>query len=134
MPAIKPRLVLAGWSYLVSTFLVVVGAIGMFTEQIGPLPTNRLHALGLNLGVGLVGFGFARFGREDVFVLLAGIGMIAVACLGFLPATQPWLYSTLHMDTFESVFELASGVVSLVLWAALHKQFTATAPGAAPTA
>jgi hypothetical protein len=111
------RRLLAIWCWLVSGFLIAVGAIGMFTEQIGPLPTNRLHALGLNLGVGLVGFGFARFGREDLFVLFAGIGMVALATLGFLPATQPWLYSTLHMDTAESVFELASGVVSLGLWA-----------------
>ncbi|HUJ63884.1 MAG TPA: hypothetical protein VLX92_35530 [Kofleriaceae bacterium] len=108
--------VLAWWSWAVSGFLVAVGAIGLFTDKIGPLPTNRVHALGLNLGVGLVGFGFARFGREDVFVLLAGIGMIALAVLGFVPATQGAIYHALHMDTAESVFELASGAVSLVLW------------------
>ena len=111
------RRVLAWWSWAVSGFLVAVGAIGLFTEHVGPLPTNRVHALGTNLGVGLVGFGFARFGREDLFVLLAGIGMLAMAALGFWPATQSWLYTTLHMDTNESIFELVSGVISLVIWA-----------------
>src|SRR5436309_2354275 len=119
------RRVLQGWSWAVSGFLVIVGAIGLFTDQIGPLPTNRLHALGLNLGVGLIGFGFARFSREDIFVLLAGIGMIVLAALGFLPATQDYLYSHLHMDTAESIFELVSGVVSLALWVTCRKDFAA---------
>ncbi len=117
------RRVLAWWSWAVSGFLIVVGAIGLFTEHIGPLPTNRVHALGTNLGVGLVGFAFARFEREDLFVLLAGIGMIAMAALGFLPATQGWLYTTLHMDTAESVFELVSGAVSLAIWATCRKAY-----------
>jgi hypothetical protein len=110
------------WAWLVSGFLVIVGAIGLFTEKIGPLPTNRIHALGLNLGAGLVGFGFARFGAEKLFVFLVGIGMIVVSLLGFLPATQTWWYQTLHMDTAESVFELAGGLVSLGLWAAARKK------------
>jgi hypothetical protein len=101
---------------VVSGFLVIVGMIGMFTENIGPLPTNRVHALGTNLAVGLVGFGFARFDAEDVFVLIAGIGMLVLAVLGFVPATQPWLYETLHMNLAESVFEAVSGVISLALW------------------
>ena len=114
--------VLAWWCWAVSAFLIVVGMIGLFTEQIGPLPTNRIHALGLNLGVGLVGFGFARFGAEALFVLLAGIGMIVMATLGFLPPTQEWLYRTLHMNTTESVFELVSGVVSIALWVTLRRR------------
>jgi hypothetical protein len=109
------------WSWAVSAFLVAVGAIGLFTEHIGPLPTNRIHALGTNLGAGLVGFGFARFGREDLFVLLAGLGMLALAALGFLPATQSWLYTTLNMDRAESIFQLVSGAISLVLWASCRR-------------
>jgi hypothetical protein len=100
----------------VSTFLVVGGAIGLFTDDIGPLPTNRIHAVGLNLGVGLLGFGFARFGAEALFVLVSGIGMIALAIVGFLPATSTWLYTTLHMNRFESVFELVAGIISLALY------------------
>ena len=100
-----------------SAFLILVGIVGLFTENIGPLPTNRLHALGLNLGVGLVGFGFARFSEERMFVLLVGIGMLALALLGFIPATQAILYAKLHMNMAESVLELAGGVVSLALWA-----------------
>ena len=115
----SPKL-LAWWCYAVSTFLILVGMIGLFTEQIGPLPTNRIHALGLNLGVGLLGFGFARFGAEALFVLLSGLGMIVMATLGFLPPTQDWLYRTLHMNTAESVFELISGVVSIALWMMLR--------------
>lgn len=111
------RRVLAWWSWAVSGFLVAVGAIGLFTEHIGPLPTNRVHAMGTNLGAGLVGFAFARFGREDLFALIVGIGMLALAALGFWPTTQTWLYTTMHMDRTESIFELVSGVISLVLWA-----------------
>jgi hypothetical protein len=96
--------------------LLLVGIAGLFTEKIGPLPTNRLHALGLNLGVGLLGFGFVRFSAERTFVLLVGIGMIALACLGFLPATQGFLYGKLNMNTAESIFELAGGLISLALW------------------
>ena len=104
------------WAWTVAAFLVVGGAIGLFTDDIGPLPTNRIHAVGLNLGVGLLGFGFARFGAEALFVLLSGLGMIALAIVGFLPATSTWLYSTLHMNRFESVFELVAGVISLGLY------------------
>ena len=108
---------MAWWCWAVCSFLLLVGIAGLFTEKIGPLPTNHIHALGLNLGVGLLGFGFARFSEERLFVLLVGIGMIVLACLGFLPATQTFLYTKLNMNTAESVFELAGGVVSLVLWA-----------------
>jgi hypothetical protein len=104
------------WAIAVSAFLVVGGAIGLFTDDIGPLPTNRIHALGLNLGVGLLGFGFARFGAEALFVLLSGLGMITLAMIGFLPATSTWLYTTLHMNRIESWFELIAGVVSLALY------------------
>ena len=104
------------WGVIVSGFLVLVGMIGLFTEKIGPLPTNRVHAMGTNLVPGLIGFAFARFDAEDLFVLLVGIGMLVLAVLGFLPQTQGWLYTTLHMDTAESVFEAVSGVISLALW------------------
>ncbi|HSN29140.1 MAG TPA: hypothetical protein VLT45_22785 [Kofleriaceae bacterium] len=115
-PTLAQRQV-AWWCWGVSAFLILVGVVGLFTENIGPMPTNRLHAVGLNLGVGLVGFGFARFSEERAFVLLAGIGMLALAVLGFIPATQAVLYPRLHMNMAESVLELAGGVVSLALWA-----------------
>ena len=104
------------WALAVSAFLVIGGAIGLFTDDIGPLPTNRIHAVGLNLGVGLLGFGFARFGAEALFVLISGIGMVVLATLGFLPATSTWLYTTLHMNRFESWFELIAGVISLAIY------------------
>jgi hypothetical protein len=104
------------WALAVSAFLVIGGAIGLFTDDIGPLPTNRIHAVGLNLGVGLLGFGFARFGAEALFVLISGIGMVALATLGFLPTTSTRLYTTLHMNRFESWFELIAGVVSLAIY------------------
>jgi hypothetical protein len=104
------------WALAVSAFLVLGGAIGLFTDDIGPLPTNRIHAVGLNLGVGLLGFGFARFGAEALFVLISGIGMVVLATLGFLPMTSTWLYTTLHMNRFESWFELIAGVVSLAIY------------------
>jgi len=115
-PVASPRQLVTWWAWIVSGFLVIVGMIGMFTENIGPLPTNRVHALGTNLAVGLVGFAFARFDAEELFVLLVGIGMLVLAVLGFLPATQPWLYETMHMDIAESTFEAISGVVSVTLW------------------
>ena len=121
---------LQGWAWAVSGFLVIVGAIGLFTQKIGPLPTNRLHALGQNLGAGLVGFAFARFGREDIFVLLAGIGMIVLAVLGFLPATSGWLYRELNMDFAESVIEAVGGVISLVLWLTCRKHGSSSSPAA----
>ena len=119
---------LAWWCWAVSGFLVLGGAIGLFTEDIGPLPTNRIHAIALNLGVGLVGFAFARFGAEALFVLISGIGMIVLAMLGFLPATQTWLYTTLHMNRLESVFELVAGIVSLTLWVTLRPRASLEQP------
>jgi hypothetical protein len=112
-----PQRLVAWWCWAVSGFLVLVGIAGLFTEKIGPLPTNHIHALGLNLGVGLLGFGFVRFREERMFVLLVGIGMLVLAFLGFLPATQTYLYTKLNMNTAESVFELVGGIISLVLWA-----------------
>ena len=77
--------------------------IGMFTDDIGPLPTNRIHAVGLNLGVGLLGFGFARFGAEALFTLVSGLGMVGLAILGFLPLTSKLLYTRLHMNLGEEM-------------------------------
>lgn len=119
------------WAWAVATFLVVVGAIGMFTDDIGPLPTNRIHAVGLNLGVGLLGFGFARFGAEALFTLVSGLGMVGLAILGFLPMTSPWLYTRLHMNRVESWFELIAGLISLALY--LAARTSANAGGGART-
>lgn len=113
----SPQRLVAWWCWGVSGFLIVFGSVGLFTEKIGPLPTNRLHALGMNLGVGLAGFAFARFSAERIFVLLAGIAMLVIALLGFVPATQHWLYATLNMNRTESMFELVGGIISLILWA-----------------
>jgi hypothetical protein len=132
---VVPLKLIDWWALLVSTFLVIGGAIGLFTDDIGPLPTNRIHAVGLNLGVGLLGFGFARFGAEALFTLLSGIGMITLAVIGFLPATSNWLYTTLHMNRFESWFELIAGVISLALYftARVHAADAArTAPAQPP--
>ena len=112
----SPKQLVTWWGWAVSGFLVLVGMIGLFTTKIGPLPTNRVHALGTNLAAGLVGFGFARFGRVDIFVLVAGIGMLVLAVLGFLPQTQPWLYDTMAMNLAESTFQAISGVISIALW------------------
>jgi hypothetical protein len=119
---------LVWWCWAVSGFLVIGGAIGLFTDDIGPLPTNRIHAVGLNLGVGLVGFAFARFGAEPLFVLLSGIGMLVLATLGFLPASHEWLYGTLHMNRLESVFELVAGAISLALWVSLRPKASLEQP------
>ncbi len=115
------------WAWAVATFLVVVGAIGLFTNDIGPLPTNRIHAVGLNLGVGLLGFGFARFGEEALFTLVSGLGMVGLAVLGFLPMTSPWLYTRLHMNRVESWFELIAGLISLALYLAARASANAGA-------
>jgi len=125
--SVSPKL-LVWWCWSVCAFLVLGGAIGLFTDDIGPLPTNRIHAVGLNLGVGLLGFGFARFGAEALFVLISGVGMVVLATLGFLPATHTWLYTTLHMNRLESVFELVAGTISLVLWVALRPRASLEQP------
>lgn len=125
------------WAWAVATFLVVVGAIGVFTDDIGPLPTNRIHAVGLNLGVGLLGFGFARFGAEALFTLVSGLGMVGLAILGFLPLTSNVLYTRLHMNRVESWFELIAGLLSLALYFAARSSANAgdvarTAPAQPP--
>ena len=125
--SVSPKL-LVWWCWSVCAFLVLGGAIGLFTDDIGPLPTNRIHAVGLNLGVGLLGFGFARFGAEALFVVISGVGMVVLATLGFLPATHTWLYTTLHMNRLESVFELVAGTISLVLWVALRPRASLEQP------
>ncbi|HEY0255758.1 MAG TPA: hypothetical protein VGC41_29720 [Kofleriaceae bacterium] len=118
-----PAKLIVWWAWAVSAFLVVVGAIGLFTDGIGPLPTNLVHAP-INLGVGLLGFGFARFGAEALFVLVSGLGMIALAVLGFVPASSAWIYTTLNSNRFESVFELVAGLISLALYFGARAQST----------
>ncbi len=114
------NVVLIAWAWAVSGVLILFGVIGLFSHNIGPLPTNHLHALVLDLGVGFGGFAFARFGAEQTFVLISGIGMIAIAALGFAPATRDWLYTTFNLSELSSWGQLATGIVSLALWTALH--------------
>ncbi|MEO8706493.1 MAG: alpha/beta hydrolase [Kofleriaceae bacterium] len=112
--------VLAGWAWVVCAGLIALGAVGLFTESIGPLGTNRLHALILNLGVGFAGYAFARFHIEQVFVLVGATVGIGLGILGFLPATQPWLYTTFNLDAWSSWSELVVGIVCLVMWLVLR--------------
>lgn len=114
--AVSRHKILITWCWIVCVSLIAIGAIGLFSEKIGPLPTNRIHALALNLGLGFVGFAFMRFGEEKRFVLYAGVAMVALAVLGFLPATQPWLYTTFNLETESSYIELVSGLISLGTW------------------
>ena len=112
--------ILAGWSWTVCAGLVLLGLIGLFTEQLGPVHTNQAHALALNLSVGLFGFAFARFALEPLFVLASGIGMVVVSVVGFMPSTQDWWYKTFNLNATSSWVELASGIISLVLWVAFR--------------
>jgi len=108
--------ILAGWSWTVCAALVVLGLIGLFTEELGFVRTNAAHALALNLGVGLLGFSFARFALEHVFVLVSGIGMIVFGAIGFYPPAQDWLAETFNLTTVSSTVELVTGVLSLLIW------------------
>ena len=114
--------VLKGWCWTVCIALIAIGAIGTFTDHIGPLPTNRIHALALNLGLGFVGFAFVRFGAERIFVLYSGIAMAVLGVLGFIPSVRPWLYETFNLETASSYIELSAGVISLVVWAAARSE------------
>ena len=94
----------------------MLGLIGLFTEELGFVRTNAAHALALNLGVGLLGFSFARFALEHVFVLVSGIGMIVFGAIGFYPPAQDWLAETFNLTTVSSTVELVTGVLSLLIW------------------
>ena len=55
---------------LILAAALALGAIGVFTDKIGPMPTNRTHALFLDLGVGFAGYAFARLefpGRDLLY-------------------------------------------------------------------
>jgi len=117
--------ILAGWSWLVCGVLVVLGLIGLFTEELGPVRTNQVHALALNLSVGLLGFAFARFALEHLFVLASGIGMVTVSLIGFNPGSQDWMYRTFNLNATSSWVELASGAISLLLWLGFHPRRSA---------
>ncbi len=117
--------ILAGWSWLVCAGLVLLGLIGLFTEDLGFVHTNQAHALALNLSVGLLGFAFARFELEHLFVVASGIGMVAVSIAGFNPSSQEWMYRTFNLSATSSWVELASGAISLLLWVVFHPRRSA---------
>jgi hypothetical protein len=120
--------ILAGWSWLVCAGLVFLGLVGLFTDDLGPIQTNQVHALALNLSVGLLGFAFARFALEHVFLLAGGIGMVALSLLGFNPGTQEWMFTTFNVDAESSWVELVSGVVSLAVWVAYRPRRAPATP------
>jgi pimeloyl-ACP methyl ester carboxylesterase len=115
---------LAGWCWVVCTALVVLGLIGLFTEELGFVRTNAAHALALNLGVGFLGFSFARFALEHVFILVSGIGMIALGAIGFYEPAQAWLAETFSITQVSSTVELVTGIVSLLMWLAYRPRST----------
>ena len=93
--------------------------LGLFFEDIGGLQTNQTHAIVLNLMVGFLGFAFARFSLEGLFVLGSGIGMVVVSLVGFYDFYDPnqnWLYDTFNLNVTSSWIELVSCTVSLTLW------------------
>lgn len=109
--------ILAGWSWTVCAALVLLGVIGLFTEELGFVRTNAAHALALNLGVGLVGFSFARFALEHLFVVVSGLGMIALGATGFYEPAQAWLAESFNITPISSTVQIVTGVVSLLIWA-----------------
>jgi pimeloyl-ACP methyl ester carboxylesterase len=110
--------ILAAWCWTVCAALVALGLLGLFVEELGPVRTNHAHALALNLGVGLLGFSFARFALEHVFVLVSGLGMVALGSMGFYTPTQTWLYETFNLTNLSSTVEIVTGVISLLIYVA----------------
>ena len=114
--------ILVIWAWIVSGVLILFGVIGLFSHNIGPLPTNHLHAFVLDFGVGFAGLAFARFGAEPSFVLISGLSMIAIAVIGFVPVTREWLYETFRLSELSTWGQLVTGIVSTGLWIVLHKR------------
>ena len=114
--------IIYGWSWVVCVSLIALGAVGLFTDKIGPLPTNTAHALYLNLGVGGLGFALTRFEYDHIFLPIFSLGVIGLAIAGFVPATQTWLYETFHLTAFSSWSELAAGVASLAIYLAFRRR------------
>lgn len=109
--------ILAGWAWTVCAALVVLGVIGLFTEELGFVRTNHAHAIVLNLGVGLLGFSFARFALEHLFVLVSGIAMVVFGALGFYAPVQTHLYEMFNLSSLSSTIQITTGVLSLLIYA-----------------
>lgn len=59
----------------------------------------------------------SRGSRSSLFVLVNGIGMVALGAIGFYEPAQVWLAETFNLTTVSSTVELATGIASLMIYA-----------------
>ena len=103
-------------AYLIGVCLALigVGVWGLYSDVVfGFLPTNRSHALGLNVVPGCCGLVAAVVGYARPFLKVLVAGLCAAVAMFLLPWTNGWWTTTFNMNSMSALTEFALAVVTL---------------------
>jgi len=115
---------------LLGVFLLIEGCWGLFSPVVfGVLSTNRLHAV-IHIVLGIVGILAGRSGAARNYVLGVGALLAVVGILRFVPGASDLVVSLLNVNFAVAYFNIAVGLISLLIGFSAPRNGAASAPPA----
>jgi len=115
---------------LLGVFLLIEGCWGLFSPVVfGVLSTNRLHAV-IHIVLGIVGIPAGRSGAARNYLLGVGALLAVVGVLRFVPGASDLVVSLLNVNFAVAYFNIAVGLISLLIGFSAPRSGSASAPPA----
>ena len=103
------------FAVIIGIFLLIEGIWGEFSDIVfGALATNRIHAT-IHILLGIVGIYTGLKGGSRGFLTFLGILLAAVGILYFIPGIGGLIVSILNVNTAVAYFNIAVGIISLII-------------------
>jgi uncharacterized membrane protein len=103
------------FAVLIGVFLLIEGIWGEFSDVVfGVLTTNRIHAT-IHILLGIIGIYTGLKGGSRGFLTFLGILLAAVGVLRFVPGINDLIVSILNVNQAVAYFNIAAGIVSLII-------------------
>jgi uncharacterized membrane protein HdeD (DUF308 family) len=118
------------FAMLLGVFLLIEGCWGLFSPVVfGVLSTNRLHAV-IHIVLGIVGILAGRSGAARNYLLGVGALLAVVGILRFVPGASDLVVSLLNVNFAVAYFNIAVGLISLLIGFSAPRSGSASAPPA----
>jgi uncharacterized membrane protein HdeD (DUF308 family) len=103
------------FAMLLGVFLLIEGCWGLFSPIVfGVLSTNKLHAV-IHIVLGILGILAGRGSAARNYLLGVGALLVVVGILRFVPGASDLVVSLLNVNLAVAYFNIAVGLVSLLI-------------------
>lgn len=106
----------APFALLAGAFYLADGIWGLFSPvTFGMLTTNLLHTI-IHIVMGVLGLYAARTNYARLWCLGAGLIVLPVGVLYFVPGINGLLVSLFNLNQAVSIMNIVLGIIALLMW------------------